>query len=116
MFDYGMNSYINNEDKWWGPDPFNNKYGFIYQIDRISEPSRTVLLGDNGGLKVDNSCLIPWVPSWAQICPRHNQEGANLLFLDAHATLYYHYPITAGVPWEQSSILDGTIWKLWQIP
>jgi prepilin-type processing-associated H-X9-DG protein/prepilin-type N-terminal cleavage/methylation domain-containing protein len=109
-FDYGMNGYINNTWGGWFP-------GYFYRMGMLQDPVKTVILAENNYVNIyydENSTVVPWLwaGSGAQINPRHNQK-VNILFADSHVGTYGGYPITAGLPWEQSSILDGTIWKIW---
>jgi len=107
-FDYGMNAYINNTWGGWFP-------GYFYQMGTLPDHAKTVIVTENNYINyVENSTVVPWLwaGSGAQINPRHNQK-VNILFADSHVGTYGGYPITAGVPWEQSSIFDGTIWKTW---
>lgn len=106
-WDFGMNSYINNEDPAWSP--------IFYKMNTLPSQVKVVIVAENNYVNwpnYENSCVVPWVwtGNGGQIDARHAGK-ANLLFADSHAALYGHYPITAGVPWEQQYILDGTIWK-----
>ncbi|MBN1554003.1 MAG: prepilin-type N-terminal cleavage/methylation domain-containing protein [Phycisphaerae bacterium] len=114
LYHYGMNIYINNDYKEGGSLVWSP---IFYQMATIPDPVRTVLMADNnhelyGGS--EKSTVVPW--TWgcgSQISPRH-MENANLLFCDGHVEWLPGYPLPAGTPWEQWSIQDHTIWKLWQ--
>ncbi len=112
--DYAMNAYVNNSDPAWGPG--GGQRGFIYQLDRLTYPHRTVLLSENGSFGHENSVVVPWVwlGSGAQINPRH-KGGANILFADGHAAWFGGFPVT--VPdWRQRYLPVDTVWLPWDAP
>jgi prepilin-type processing-associated H-X9-DG protein/prepilin-type N-terminal cleavage/methylation domain-containing protein len=98
---FGMNAYINN-------------YMYIingsipeYQLDRLPDLIKVVLMADNGG----NAGVVPWYRGEAsdQVYARHS-NGANLLFADGHVTWHSEFPLVNGTPWEQRFVPPSTIW------
>jgi prepilin-type N-terminal cleavage/methylation domain-containing protein/prepilin-type processing-associated H-X9-DG protein len=100
---YGMNYYI-------------NCYIFTYQMTRLPDTTKTVLMSENGywngsGVFESNSCVWPWYGGSysARINARHWGNRGNLLLADGHVVSSNKYPFVCPA-WEQRFLPNDFYW------